>query len=132
MSAKRAQKPLAEISANAPKKQRLTESTSSPDTFAPLHHYDPEHDAEPRLPEGTKLSPPSIFSLYSNDEILQKIADSTNAYAKLKQQLIPRWYLKYRKWKPKSIAEFTTVPWYDNPHGTRQEASTRQLLVADA
>ena len=67
MSAKRARKPLAEISGNAAKKQKCTTgstSTAGPETFSPLHHRKPEHIAEARVPDGTALEPFAFFSLY--------------------------------------------------------------------
>jgi hypothetical protein len=62
--------------------------------------------AEARLPPGTPLSPIGIFSLYWDDEILEKIVESTNQYASIKRKLLPAYLVRYRKWKPVSIGEF--------------------------
>jgi len=73
MSAKRARKPLAEISGNAAKKQKCSTgstSTASPETFSPLHHCKPKHIAEARVPDGTALEPLAFFSLYWDDGTL--------------------------------------------------------------
>jgi len=108
MSAKRARKPLAEISGNATKKQKCTTgstSTASPETFSPLRHYKPEHLAEARVPDGTALEPLAFFSLYWDDGTLQWIVDATNTYARLKREQIPREFSQFRRWKPLNITE---------------------------
>jgi len=109
MSAKRARKPLAEISGKAAKKQKCTTGstlTASPETFSPLPHCKPEHIAEARVPDGTVLEPLAFFSLYWDDGTLQQILDATNTYTRLKRQQIPREFCQFRRWKPLNITEF--------------------------
>jgi len=84
ISAKRARKPLADISANRHKELKESGATTPAETFMPFSHWKPELAGEPRVPKGTELSPLATFSLYWGDEILNEIA-ITNLYAESKQ-----------------------------------------------
>jgi len=106
MSAKRARKPLAEASANRRKKPKESSATAPAETFTPISHRKPDHTGEPRIPEGTTLSPLSIFSLYWGDEILEEIVTATNLYAKSKQNGIPPELRDLqREWRPLTVSE---------------------------
>jgi len=106
MSAKRARKPLAEASANRRKKPKESGATAPAETFTPISHRKPEHTGEPRIPEGTTLSPLPIFSLYWGDEILEEIVTATNLYAKSKQNGIPPELRDLqREWRPLTVSE---------------------------
>ena len=45
--------------------------------------------AEARHPESTPLSPIDIFSLYWDDEILEKTVESIDRYVSIKRKLLP-------------------------------------------
>jgi len=106
MSGKRARKPLAEVSTNRHKKPKESGVTAPAETFTPISHWQPEHTGEPRVPEGTELSPLSIFSLYWGDDILDEIVVTTNLYAKSKQNgLPPELRDLQREWRPLTVTE---------------------------
>ena len=117
-SAKRARKPLAEVTPNipAPKRQNTSNlkralikfTTLPPETFVPLDHPAPEHHAEVRIPEHTELTP-AAFDLFWDDSILERIAEATNDYANPKRAAwsakMPGTLQRQRRWKPLRIVE---------------------------
>jgi hypothetical protein len=94
MSAKRARKPLSEVSSNKRRKTNQKENSHDPELrdpnlFIPMSYI--QHSSEPRIPEQTELKPSSFFNLFWGDEILDHIVRATNSYALMKRAKKKQW-----------------------------------------
>src|SRR5437879_2056824 len=94
MSAKRACNPISSCDSNVSRsakrvKSGATEILQDVAGFGPMNGV--EHATELRVPEETSLTPVAFFSLFWDDNIIQQLAQATNAYVRRKDATKQQW-----------------------------------------